>query len=196
MPDYAGDVVDLLDHLHIAEVVAVGCSMGGYVLFEMLRAAPAMLTALGLISTRPGSDSEEGRRNRERMIAQVEQEGLDAIADQMVPKLLGATTQRDRPDITKHVRNLIVDNARQGVSTAVSAMMHRVDSTPVVQRITLPTLIVAGAEDTLIPPAEADAMHKAISASRHELMPFVGHLPNLEEPAQFSAILSEFLDTL
>ena len=196
MLDYAGDAVDLLDRLELTEAVVVGCSMGGYVLFEMLRAAPTMLTAIGLISTRPGSDSEEGRRNRERMIAQVEQEGIDVIADQMMPKLIGATTQRDRPDVAKRVRHLIVANTRQGVSTAVSAMMNRVDSTPLLQRIAVPTLVVAGAEDVLIPPAEADAMHKAIPASRRELMPFVGHLPNLEEPAQFNAILSEFLDTL
>jgi pimeloyl-ACP methyl ester carboxylesterase len=75
-------------------------------------------------------------------------------------------------------------------------MMHRADSTPLLQRVSVPTLIVAGAEDSLIPPAEAEAMHKAIPASRYELMPFVGHLPNLEEPVRFSTILSEFLDTL
>src|SRR5262245_55989620 len=69
MRDYAGDAVDLLDRLEVAEAVVVGCSMGGYVLFEMLRAAPGMLTAVGLVSTRPGSDSEEGRQNRQRMIA-------------------------------------------------------------------------------------------------------------------------------
>lgn len=196
MTDYAGDAVDLLDRLEIPDAVVVGCSMGGYVLFEMLRAAPGMLMALGLVSTRPGSDSEEGRRNREHMIAQVAQEGLDAIANQMVPKLIGATTQRERPEIAKQVRDLIVANARQGVSTAVSAMMHRADSTSLLQRIAVPTLIVAGAEDALIPSAEADAMHNAIPASRYELMPFVGHLPNLEDPAHFNAILSEFLNTL
>jgi 3-oxoadipate enol-lactonase len=82
------------------------------------------------------------------------------------------------------------------VSTAVGAMMHRADSTSLLQRVGVPTLIVAGAEDALIPSAEAEAMHKAIPTSRYELMPFVGHLPNLEEPAHFNAILSEFLDTL
>ena len=196
MLEYAGDAVDLLDRLELTEAVVVGCSMGGYVLFEMLKAAPTMVTAIGLISTRPGSDSEEGRRNRVRMIAQVEQEGIDVIADQMAPKLIGATTRRDRPDIAERVRHLIVANTRQGVSTAVSAMMNRTDSTSLLQRIGVPTLVVAGAEDVLIPPAEADAMHEAIPGSKHELMPFVGHLPNLEDPAQFSAILSEFLETL
>ncbi|HKY22107.1 MAG TPA: alpha/beta fold hydrolase [Vicinamibacterales bacterium] len=193
MSEYAGDVIDLLDRLEVTEAAFVGCSMGGYVLFEMLRAAPRYISAMALVSTRPGSDSEEGRKNREKMMALVEQEGIDAIADQMLPKLLGATTQRERPDVAKQVRNLIVANTRQGVKTAVKAMMNRVDSTPLLAHIAVPALIVAGAEDTLIPPTEADAMHKAIPTSQCELMPFAGHLPNLEQPGPFNALLWQFL---
>ena len=97
--DLAGDVIDLLDHLDITQAAVVGCSMGGYVLFEMLKSAPRYISAVGLVSTRPGADNEEGRRNRQKMIDQVDREGVEAIAAQMVPKLLGATTQRDRPDL-------------------------------------------------------------------------------------------------
>ena len=104
--DLAGDVVDLLDHLDVTRAAVVGCSMGGYVLFEMLKSAPRYISAVGLVSTRPGADNEEGRKNRQKMIEQVDREGVEAIAAQMVPKLLGATTQRDRPDLVKHVRNL------------------------------------------------------------------------------------------
>ena len=87
------------------------------------------------------------------MIEQVDREGVEAIAAQMVPKLLGATTQRDRPDLVKQVRNLIVANTPDGVKAAVTAMMDRSDSTPLLAKIDVPTLIVHGAEDTLIPPS-------------------------------------------
>ena len=110
MSDLAGDVVDLLDHLDVTRAAVVGCSMGGYVLFEMLKSAPRYISAVGLVSTRPGADNEEGRRNRLKMIEQVDREGVEAIAAQMVPKLLGATTQRDRPDLVTHVRKLIMGN--------------------------------------------------------------------------------------
>lgn len=196
MTEFAGDVIDLLDRLEVTEAAVVGCSMGGYVLFEMLKAAPRYISAVGLVSTKPGSDSDEAKANRAKMIQKVEQEGIDAIADQMLPKLLGATTQRDRPELTKRVRDLIVANTRQGVGTAVTAMMERRDSTPLLGGITVPTLIVAGAEDTLIPPTEADAMHRAIPTSQYELMPFAGHLPNLEQPGPFDAVLSQFLQRL
>ncbi|RPI51265.1 MAG: alpha/beta fold hydrolase [Acidobacteria bacterium] len=196
LSDFAGDVIDLLDRLEIVQAAVIGCSMGGYVLFEILKSAPRYVSAAGLVSTRPGADSEEGRRGREKMIDLVIREGAEAVASQMVPKLLGATTQNDRPDLTKHVRNLIVENPREGIKTAVKAMMERADSTSLLGKIDVPALIVHGTEDTLIPPSEAEGMHKAMRNAQLELMPFSGHLPNLEQSAPFDGILWQFLNKL
>ena len=52
MNDLAGDVVDLLDRLEVTDAAVVGCSMGGYVLFELLKSAPNYVSAVGLVSTR------------------------------------------------------------------------------------------------------------------------------------------------
>lgn len=196
MADLAGDVVDLLDHLVVTRAAIVGCSMGGYVLFEMLRNAPRYVSAICLVSTRPGADNEEGRRNRQKMIEQVEREGVDAIAAQMVPKLLGATTHRDRPELATRVRTLIMSNTPGRVKAALIAMMERGDSTPLLAKIDVPALVVHGAEDTLIPPSEAEGMHRAIRNSQLALIPFSGHLPNLEQPVPFDATLHPFLNKL
>jgi 3-oxoadipate enol-lactonase len=196
MSDLAGDVVDLLDHLGLVQAALVGCSMGGYVLFEILRSAPRYVSAVGLVSTRPGADNDEGRKNRQKMIEQVDREGVEAIAAQMVPKLLGATTQRDRPDVAKQVRNLVLANTPDRVKAAVGAMMARPDSTPLLGNIEVPALVVHGVEDALIPPAEAEGMHRTIKHSQLELIPFSGHLPNLEQPVSFDRILWQFLKKL
>ena len=66
MSDLAGDVVDLLDHLDVTHAAVVGCSMGGYVLFEILKSAPRYVSAIGLVSTRPGADNEEGQQEPAR----------------------------------------------------------------------------------------------------------------------------------
>ena len=194
--ELAGDVVDLLDRLQIARTAVIGCSMGGYVLFELLRIAPNYVGAVGLVSTRAGADSDEGRKNREKMIETVEREGVEAVATQMVPKLLGASTQRDRPDTVKHIRNLIVTNGRGGVKAAVSAMRDRIDSTPLLGRIGVPAFVAHGREDVLIPPSEAEAMHRAIATARLEMMEDSGHLPNIEQPRAFAGALWQFLDAL
>ena len=196
MNDLAGDVIDLLDHLGVARAAVVGCSMGGYVLFEILKSAPAYLSAVGLVSTRPGPDSEEARKNRQKMIALVDAEGVEAIAAQMVPKLLGVTTQRDRPDLPKQLRNFVVGNSPERVKAFIVAMMQRADSTPLLANIEVPALVVHGAEDALIPPTEAEDMHRRIKHSRLELIPSSGHLPNLEQALPFDAILWNFLSQL
>ena len=196
MNDFAGDVIDLLDHLEIHRAAIVGCSMGGYVLFEMLNSAPNYVGAIGLVSTRAGADNEEGRTNREKMIDLVDREGVEAVASQMVPKLLGKTTQDERPDLAEQVRNLVKSNTAAGVKTAVRAMKDRRDSTPLLARIDVPTLIVHGTEDALIPPAEAESMHRSIRHSQLELISMSGHLPNLERPAPFDGVLWQFLNKL
>jgi pimeloyl-ACP methyl ester carboxylesterase len=196
MSDLAGDVVDLLDHLGVTRAAVVGCSMGGYVLFEMLKSAPRYISAVGLVSTRPGADNEEGRKNRQKMIEQVDRDGVEAIAMQMVTKLVGATAQRDTPDVVKQVKNLILTNTPDRIKAAITAMMERNDSTPLLAKIDVPALVVHGAEDTLIPPTEAEGMHRAIRHSQLELIPFSGHLPNLEQPAPFDAVLWQFLKKL
>ncbi len=196
MSDLAGDVVDLLDHLHVTQAAVVGCSMGGYVVFEMWKSAPRYISAVGLVSTRPGADNDEGRKNRQKMIEQVDREGVEAIATQMVTKLVGATTHRDRPEVVKQVKDLILTNSPERVKAAIAAMMNRHDSTPLMATIEVPALIIHGAEDTLIPPSEAEGMHRAIRNSQLELIPFSGHLPNLEQSAAFDATLWQFLKKL
>lgn len=196
MADLAGDVVDLLDHLHVPQAVVVGCSMGGYVAFQLMKSAPRYVTALGLVSTRAGADSEEGRQNRRKMMAQVDEEGVSALAAQMAPKLLGLATQKQRPDFIDYIRGLILPNPPAGVNAALRAMMEREDWTPLLSHIEVPTLIVHGAEDALIPIAEAESMHRAIPRSEYQPMPGSGHLPNLEQPDAFNARLGQFLGTL
>ena len=196
MSDLAGDVVDLLDHLGVTHAVILGCSMGGYVLFEILKSAPRYVSGVGLVSTRPGADNEEGRQNRQKMIELVDREGVGAIAAQMVPKLLGPTTQRERPDLMKRVGALIGSNTAGRIKAHVTAMMGRADSTPLLPKIDVPTLVVHGAEDSLIPPREAEGMHRAIPRSQLQLIAGSGHLPNLEQAEPFDSILRTFLKKL
>jgi 3-oxoadipate enol-lactonase len=194
--EFAGDVIDLLDRLEISEAVCVGCSMGGYVLFEMIRTAPQYAAGAVLVSTRAGADSDEGKANRRKMIERLESGGVAAIASEMVPKLIGATSQRERPDLERQVRNLILGNPPEAIKTAITAMMERADSTPLLAKIKVPALIIAGAEDTLIPPSQAEEMHRAIPGSAWKILANGGHLLNLEQTTSFEALLYQYLQAL
>lgn len=194
--DFAGDMIDLLDRLEVTSAVVVGCSMGGYTLFEMVHTAQNYVAGAVLVSTKATADTEEAKAGRKAMIERLDRGGVAAIANEMLPKLLGATAQRERPDLESHVRTIINSNKPETVKMAITALMERADSTPLLTHMKMPTLIIAGTEDTLIPPAQADEMHKAIPNSQRETIAAAGHLPNLEQPAAFDAQLNQFLQKL
>ena len=191
--DYAGDVIDLLDALHVKQAVVGGLSMGGYVAFAMLRHAARYVQGLILADTRAQADTPEGVAGRARMLQLVQDKGPSAVADEMIPKLLGETTRTTRPAVTEQVRSLALASSADAIAGAVRALMTRPDSTPLLSTIHVPTLIVVGDEDTVTPPAASDEMHRAIAGSELVRIAQAGHLSNLEQPDMFTAALAAFL---
>jgi pimeloyl-ACP methyl ester carboxylesterase len=191
--DYAGEVIDLLDSLHLENVVLGGLSMGGYVAFAMMRLAPRYLSGLILADTRPQADTPEGRQGREKMLSLLNQRGVGAVAEEMLPKLLGDTTRRERPAVADQVRQLAASNSVDAVAGAIHALMTRPDSTPLMKEIHVPALIVVGEEDGITPQADSEQMQRSIGGSELVVIPRAGHLSNIEDPAAFNMALGHFL---
>jgi 3-oxoadipate enol-lactonase len=194
MDDFAADVIDLLDALHIENAVIGGLSMGGYVTFALFRHAPRYFRGIVLADTRPQADTPEAIEGRKRLLAVVRQKGAAAVADEMLPKLLGETTRRERPDIVAHVGDLIRSNSADAIAGAISALMSRPDSTSILSAIHCPTLIMVGEEDTLTPPALSHDMQRAIGGAELVVVPAAGHLSSIEQPEAFNAALAQFLE--
>ncbi len=192
--DYAGDVIDLLDALHLKHVVVGGLSMGGYVAFAMLRLAARYVQALILADTKPQADTPEAVAGRLKMLELVQTGGPTAIADEMVPKLLGSLTRDTQPETVDRVRELILANSTEAIAGAIRALIGRPDSTPLLQSIHVPTLILVGQQDVLTPPSVSELMHSAIPGSELQVIADAGHLANLDQPAAFDAALARFLD--
>ena len=191
--DHAGDVIDLLDTLHIDEAVIGGVSMGGYIAFAILRHAPRYFQGLILSDTKSQADTLDGIEGRKKMLRLVEEKGAPGVAEDMIPKLLGETTRRSRPAVVEEVRSLILANSADGISGAVRALMTRPDSAPLLPTIHCPTLILVGEEDGITPPPLAEEMQRGIAGSQLAVFPAAGHLPNLETPETFNATVAEFL---
>lgn len=192
--DHAGDVIDLLDRLHIEDAVIGGLSMGGFVAFALFRHAPHYFRGFVLADTRSPADTPEGREGRLRLLDLLEAKGPAAIADDMLPKLLGPTTRATRPAVLEAVRSMVLSNTSEAIAAAIRVLMSRPDSTPILTSIRVPTLIVVGDEDTLTPVSAAEEMHSRIAGSVLVRIPAAGHLPNLEQPDAFDAALARFLD--
>ena len=192
----AAAVLSSMDDAGIERAVIGGMSMGGYVTFALLRRAPERVAGLILIDTRATADTEEQRQNRSRMIAMVEEHGSSAVADDMLPKLLGATTQRERPELSARVRAMIESNRPDTIAAAVQAMKDRPDATSLLAEVRVPALILCGEEDRLTPPADSEALHQGMRGSRLVLIPRAGHLASLERPDAFNAAFTTFLESI
>jgi 3-oxoadipate enol-lactonase len=191
--DYAGDVIDLLDALHVEQAVVGGLSMGGYVAFAMLRHAARYFQGLILADTKPQADTSEAIEGRKRLLQLVQDKGAAAVAEEMIPKLLGETTRQMHPEVVERVRSLILASSTDAIAGAIRALMTRPDSSPLLAAIHFPTLIVVGDEDTVTPPTLAHEMRDAIAGSELAVIPGAGHLSNVEQREAFNAVLARFL---
>lgn len=196
MSDYADDLADLLDELGIARAVVGGASMGGYATLAFLQASADRVDGLVLANTRAGADSPEARANRRNMLALLDREGPSGVAREMMPKLLGKTTRETNPEAEAAVRRLIKQQSPVAIRSAIHRMMHRPDSTPLLATVQVPTLVVAGDEDELIPIDESRAIASAVRNATLLLIPRAGHLSNFEQPGPFNDALTAFLTRL
>jgi len=196
MDQYADDVVAVLDTLQIEQAVIVGLSLGGYVTFALWRRHRSRVRALVLADTRADADTSDNIARRRGLIELAETQGSVAVANVQIAGLVGKTTRDKRPDIYDSVHRLIAQAPPEGIVGALGAMMARPDSTPTLSTIDVPTLIVVGSEDVSTPPRDARTLHAAIPGSRLEVLQQAGHLSNLERPAAFNTVVTEFLGSL
>ncbi len=193
---FADDLASLLNELTIEQAIICGLSMGGYAAFSFYRKYAPRVAALILADTRPGTDTEEGKKARIEMAALVRQLGPTALLEKLIPRLLGPTTRQTKPEVVARVQKMIAENQTEGIARALLCMAERPDSTRLLSQIESPTLIIAGSEDELTPPAEAEEMRDGIPHASLEVIYQAGHLSNLEQPDAFNKAVANFLERL
>ncbi|MGH9163378.1 MAG: alpha/beta fold hydrolase [Vicinamibacteraceae bacterium] len=193
---HADDVDALLGALGIDSAVVVGLSMGGYVAFALCRRAPHRVRALVLADTRADPDTDETRAKRDSLKLVAREQGAAAIADAMIPQLVGSSTHKRRPELLEEVRAMVRQNSASGIVDALECLKTRPDSRPLLPTLTCPTLIIVGDEDLVTPPAMSQDMACALRGSAVHVIAGAGHLSSLEQPEAFGRSLNQFLQRL
>lgn len=197
MGDYADDCVALLDELDLVDpVVVCGLSMGGYVALELQRRHPDRVAALILASTKAGADSDEAKAGRDKAARTARDEGPEAIAAMMLPKMMAAATYAEDPDLVADVNEIMRHTGVEGIVGALGAMRDRIDSTPLLGAIDVPTLVIHGRDDTLMPLAEGEKLAAGIPDAELVVIDDAGHLVNLEQEDAFNEAIFQFLAAL
>jgi pimeloyl-ACP methyl ester carboxylesterase len=190
--DHADDLAAVLDDTKTERAVLVGCSMGGYVALAFAKAHPDRLAGLFLSDTKAGADGPEAREARAENIERARREGVPAVFEAMLPKVLPDGAPVARAELAQ----IAAAQPVSGVVAALAAMRDRPDATPVLPTIRVPTRVVVGRRDLATPVAEAELLAREIPGAILSIVEGAGHFPNVERPDAFGAILSEFLDAV
>ena len=193
MTQFADDIHALLQQVKTGPVVLVGHSMGGYVALAFARKYPEMLRGLVLVCTKAGGDSAEAAAGRRATADKVKANGSGVVVDAMTPKMLAASNQ-DK-NLLEQVRAIMAPSKPESVMASLLGMAERADSTPTLGQIKVPTLVVTGADDIVIPPAESEKLAAGIAGAKLVTIANSGHLVAYEKPAEFNKALQDWLKT-
>lgn len=183
----AEDAIALIESQADGPVVFVGLSIGGMIGQELAARRPDLLRGLVLSNTAAKMGTAEAWNAR---IAAVQAGGVAGIADAVMDRWF-APAFRATPALALW-RNMLVRTPADGYVAACAAIAAA-DLSLGTAGLRLPTLVIAGAEDGASPPDLVAATARLIPDAAFHTIPGAGHLPPVEAPEAFAALLTAFL---
>jgi pimeloyl-ACP methyl ester carboxylesterase len=192
------DAVALIEKLAVAPVHYVGLSMGGFVGQRIAARRGELLRSLTLLDTSP---------DREAPRAAVEDIAMATIYRFLGPRPLQAPVEKimfgpsfradpaNRPLIDEFLERLGRCD-REGMRRAIVAVATRRAVYPELARISVPTLVVTGADDRPTPPAKARRIAERIPGARLQIVPACGHSSTVEQPQILTRLIRDFVASI
>jgi pimeloyl-ACP methyl ester carboxylesterase len=177
--------VRALDEAGVDTAIVCGLSMGGYVAFELWRVARPRISALVLANTRAEPDPPEGAAGRRALAERLKNEGHGFLVEEPPPLL----AEEAPLELRERVKAMIADQTPGGIAAAALGMAERPDSVPDLPGIDVPTLVITGTADRLIPPDVTAGIAGRVPGAELLRIEGAGHISNLEAPEAFHTAL-------
>ena len=187
--DLGADVVLLLDSLGLTSVYFCGLSLGGIVGLWLAAHHPERVERLVVMCAL--ARLEPASRYAERAAA-VRAGGMEPIASGVVSRWFTERFARSHPTAVRGFRETLAGMAAEGYASCCDALAS-CDLRGVVPRIEAPTLVLAGAEDSFVPPASAVTFGASLCDARVAVIPDAAHLVNVEQPDLVNRLVREHL---
>lgn len=190
LDDQAKAIHSTLREKGLLPCVLAGLSMGGYVALAFHRRYAGDLDGLILVDTKASADTAEAKEGRNKMAELVKKEGSPAVAAQMLPKMMGS-----KPDPAKKAKLTEIMHACPAttIANALMAMRDRPDYTPDLATMSMPLLVITGAEDAIAPVEVGRSVAKAAPTGKFVEIAGAGHMAPLEQPAAVAGAIRAFL---
>jgi 3-oxoadipate enol-lactonase len=196
MQKRALDIARVMDAAGVDRAPLIGVSIGGYTIFEFWRQFPTRGTALVLCNTKAPADTPEARAERFKVADEVRQRGTQQFFEGFLPKVLGETTRRSRPDLVEGALRMMRKMSAEDVAGTQLGLAERPDSIPTLRTINVPTLVITGDEDTMTGLQEAELMKRNIPGAQMKVVAKAGHYSPWEQPEEVGRVLRQFLDSV
>jgi pimeloyl-ACP methyl ester carboxylesterase len=180
---FTGDVLRVAEHFKAKKLHLVGLSMGGRIARNVALRAPERLHSIVMISTDPGFDTLSTSR-----VMQFVNERRERTPHSL-KMLLGSGSSRAAYEELLDGMSRIHEASYQKTLEASVAQ----DRGAPIDKIRVPTLVIAGEEDTAYPPELAEDMAHRIPGAEFVMFERTGHLANLEQPDKFNQSVFDFV---
>jgi pimeloyl-ACP methyl ester carboxylesterase len=193
MVDYAAALEGFLDALGLGQVALLGQSWGGVLAQTFVGHYPERVTALILSDTSMGGRSQpdaDRLASLNARLAALETMSPAEMAAARAPAIVGPNPSAD---VLAEAETMMAQIRPTGYRRAAIALAEA-DTRPVHGSIAVPTLIITGEHDGIVPPATGAALQAAIPGAQLVTIAGVGHLSGQEDPASYNAALRSFLN--
>lgn len=184
------DAERLLDALKVRDCVFVGLSIGGLIAQGLAVKRLDLVQAMVLSNTAARIGTAQMWSDR---IAAIRAGGIEAIADATMERWFSKPFRATAE--MQGYRNMLTRQPVEGYCGCAAAISGSDFITPT-SGLTLPTLAIAGSEDGATPPDLVRETADLIRGARFHLIRGAGHLPPIEKPAEYAAVLTGFLSAI
>ncbi|WP_026694863.1 alpha/beta fold hydrolase [Peribacillus kribbensis] len=189
--DLARDLYSFLSAEGLDDIYLFGHSLGGYVALAFAELFPAKLQGFSLIHSTAFPDSEEAKEARMDNIALVEERGVEALVNKLIPNLFAKETLAAEKEKVNEMKEIGYGTSLDGVNGALRAMAGRPDRNRVLRDTPKPVLLVAGDRDRLISQEKVFSAQGSHITTR--ILQKAGHMGMVEYPKELSRIIKEWV---
>ena len=184
-----GDVVlsQVPERFHLA-----AWSMGGYIALAAMRKLASRIASLTLISTSAKAEDPANTTRRLELIERAERVSMRAAATSSIAFSAGDLA-RVAPDIREAVIESSVELGLDAYRSQQRAIIARPATFDMLALVKVPTLIMAGEDDAVVPPESAREMQKVVRGAELVMIPDCGHCPPFEYPDLVNTRLEDWM---
>ena len=190
---YADDWWKLIEKLRLRHPFVMGTGMGSSIALQIVIDHPDSVGGVVLINSWSHCD-DDFLMWLQKWMKIAKEEGTDGLARFVIPHLFSKDFIQEKPEVVQFYSQVREEQEPEAIATACKACM-KFDVRDRLNRIKIPTLLIAGEYDVVSPPYRSKFILEKVPHAKYVKINGSGHMPFLEKPSEFNRIVLDFVNT-